>query len=220
LSTKNPEYLGTKNTRGEGKMAVKKKAVTAELKQMEIQIVQIKINGTSPLIMHRWDEKAKKEMLNKQMKLTQSKSPKDPEAQYEASVYKLDDGRLAFPADAFKQSAIRGGKYLGLVMTDLRAAFFVEGEYSEKEDRLLVPIGGELSMREDMVKLSGPGNVADIRYRGQVKGWSATLMVSYNPNLVSFDQLCNMFNQAGYGVGLGEWRPERDGTFGRFEVVA
>lgn len=201
-------------------MAAKKKAVVAELKQIQTEIVNIKIKGTSPLIMHRWDEKAKKEMLYKQMKKSIEKAPKDPQAQYEASVYKLDDGRLAFPADAFKQSAIRGGKYLGLVMTDLRAAFFVEGEYSEKEDRLLVPIDGELAMREDMVKLSGPGNVADIRYRGQVKDWTAVLTISYNPNLVSFDQLINMLNMAGYGVGVGEWRPERDGTFGRFQVVA
>jgi hypothetical protein len=27
-----------------------------------------------------------------------------------------------------------------------------------------------------------------------------------------------MLEAAGYGVGVGEWRPERDGVFGRFEV--
>jgi len=68
-----------------------------------------------------------------------------------------------------------------------------------------------------MVRLNG--QTSDIRFRGQILDWSATLLVSHNVNVVSFDHLINMLSTAGYGVGIGEWRPERDGTFGRFEVV-
>ena len=102
-------------------------------------------------------------------------------------------------------------------MTDMRTGFFVHGEYSENDDRDLVFIDGELSMREDMVILNG--KTSDIRYRGQVSNWKATLDISYNASVVSFDHIINMLEAAGYGVGIGEWRPERNGTFGRFEVV-
>jgi hypothetical protein len=191
---------------------------TAELQKIKVETVSIKIKGLSPLIMHRWSEKARKEMLDKQMRKTTTKAAKSPEEQYEASVYKLDDGRLGFPADAFKKAMIRGAKQIGLVMTDARTSFFVHGEYCTRDDRELVPVQGEVQPREDMVRLNG--STADIRFRGQVIGWEAELNISYNASITSFDQIVNMLHAAGYGVGVGEWRPEKDGTFGRFEVVA
>lgn len=194
-----------------------KKAEVADLQRLDIRHAEVKIKGISPLIMHRWDEKAKKEMLDKQMKKTVKRQPKDPEAQYEASVYKFEDDRLGFPADAFKKAMIRGAKALGLVMTDMRGGFFVHGEYCSRDDRELVEVSGKLSMREDMVRISG--GTADIRYRGQVEGWAVALNISYNASVVSFDHIINMLNAAGYGVGIGEWRPQTDGMFGRFEVV-
>ena len=194
------------------------KTATAELQAIKVEQTTISIKGLSPLIMHRWSEKARKEMLDKQMKKTVKKEAKSPEEQYEASVYRMDDGRLGFPADAFKKAMIRGAKQIGLVMTDARTSFFVHGEYCTRDDRELVPIMGEIQPREDMVRLNG--STADIRFRGQVVTWSADLNISYNSSITSFDQIVNMLHAAGYGVGVGEWRPEKDGTFGRFEVVA
>jgi hypothetical protein len=191
---------------------------TAELQKIKVEMATIAIKGLSPLIMHRWSEKARREMLDKQMKKTVRKEAKKPEEQYEESVYKLDDERLGFPADAFKKAMIRGAKQIGLVMTDARTSFFVHGEYCTRDDRELVPITGDIQPREDMVRLNGA--TADIRFRGQVIGWSADLKISYNSSITSFDQIVNMLHAAGYGVGVGEWRPEKDGTFGRFEVVA
>lgn len=198
-------------------MATKKKEVVAEVQKIDVQVAKVKVEGLSPLITNRWNEKVKKEMLDKQMKKTVKKEPKDPETQYENSKYLTDEGKPGFPADAFKKAMIRGAKQLGLVMVDMRTGFFVHGEYCTKEDRDLVPIKGTYSPREDMVRLNG--GTADIRYRAQLTKWSAELEISYNANVVSFDQIVNMLNAAGYGVGIGEWRPERDGMFGRFQVV-
>ena len=198
---------------------------TAELQQIKVAKTTIHIKGLSPLIMHRWDEKAKKQMLDKQMKKTVKKEAKSPEDQYDASVYWMTDekDRVGFPADAFKKAMVRGadllgGKDVGMPMVKMRMAFFIHGEYSARDDRELVPINGTISMREDMVRLNGA--TSDIRFRGQVQDWDAELKISYNSSLVSFDQIVNMLHAAGFGVGVGEWRPERDGTFGRFEVVA
>jgi len=193
------------------------KAKIATLKPLDIQHVEVKIKGTSPLIMHRWDQKAKQMMLDKQMKKTVTKVAKDPEADYEATIYKFEDGGLGFPADAFKQSMIRGAKQLELTMTDMRTGFFIHGVYCERDARELVPLKGDLSMREDMVRIAM--GTADIRYRAQVSNWTATLNISHNASIVSFDYIVNMIQAAGYGVGLGDWRPEKDGMFGRFEIV-
>jgi len=197
-------------------MMAKKKEI-AEVKELDIRILELKIQGSSALIMNRWSEKAKRQMLDKQMGKTVKKGRKDPQEQYESSIYRFPDGGLGFPADAFKKTAIRGAKQLGLTMTDMRTGFFVVGEYVQKEDRDLVRIDGDVSMREDMVRIAG--GVSDIRYRGQVSNWNTVLSIQYNAGVVSADYIVNMFNAAGFGVGVGEWRPEKDGMFGRFEVV-
>ena len=93
-------------------------------------------------------------------------------------------------------------------MTELRGSFHIEGE--------LVEIKGKPNMREDMVRI-GMGT-ADIRYRPEFKEWSVTLPLRYNADKISLDQIVNMFNLAGFGVGVGEWRPEKDGTHGMFHV--
>jgi len=189
----------------------------AELQKIDVREVVVSVKGISPLIMHRWDDKAKKKMLDKQMKKTVKKEAKDPEQQFKSSVYWLGKEQAGFPADAFKKAMVRGAKQLGLTMTDMRTGFFVHGEYVEGEDRELIPINGDVSKREDMVRISG--GTSDIRYRGQISNWSAEIKISYNAGIISFDHIVNMLEAAGYGVGVGEWRPERDGTFGRFQVV-
>ena len=193
------------------------KKETAEIQKMDVRQVVVEVKGLTPLIMHRWSEKSKKEMLDKQMGKTSPKEKKNPEEQFEAAKYVLDDGRHGFPADAFKKAMVRGAKQLGLTMTDMRTGFFVHGEYSGKEDRELVAIEGECEMREDTVRV-GSGT-SDIRYRPQITGWSAKLHISYNAKITTLDYIINMLNAAGYGVGVGDWRPEKDGIFGRFEVV-
>jgi hypothetical protein len=164
-------------------------------------------------------------MLDKQMKKAKTaKEAKNPAADYLDSLYWLSprpageaspdhvvDGRFGFPSIAFKAAAVGACRFTdGLKMTFARGAFHVDGE--------LIEIEGSPEMREDMVSLSN--GVADIRYRGEFKKWSVTLPVSYNASAISPEQIMNMFNLAGFGVGVGEWRPEKNGGYGRFHVAS
>ena len=174
-----------------------------------VETIQIEVVGTAPLICHRWSEKAKKMMLDKQTrKASAAKEAKNPEQDFEDSLYRHPDGGYGFPSVAFKAAAVRAGTYSDMKMTFLRGAFHVTGE--------LVPIAGNPSMREDMVRLQG--TTADIRHRGEFKEWSAVVPLQVNTSVLSIEQLANLFVIAGFAVGLGEWRPERNGQYGRFEV--
>ena len=72
-------------------------------------------------------------------------------------------------------------------------------------------------MREDTVKVGMGGS--DLRYRGEFADWHARLLVRYNANVLSESQILNLINVAGFAVGVGEWRPERDGMNGMFHVA-
>jgi hypothetical protein len=190
-------------------VAVKKVETTPQLKELVTKVVEITIEGVSPLIMHKWDEKVKQQMLDKQMKKTVVKEAKDPQASYLATIYHHPEGGYGFPANGLKACAIRGGKGLGVVMTDARNAFHIDME--------LVKIDGDPIAREDIVRLET--GVPDIRYRAQFEPWASSFDITYSPTLISIDQLINMFQSGGFGVGLGEWRPENGGRFGRFRVT-
>lgn len=194
-------------------MATKTKAaadsVTVAPEGIDIRRVSLRIRGDSPLVVHAWSQKAKQMMLDKQMKRgTQAKEAKDPQRDYEESLYHLPGGGYGFPAVGVKAAAIRGAKAIGMVMVDMRAAFHISAE--------LVRIDGEPRMREDMVRV-GMGT-ADIRYRAEFPDWSMTLPIRYNARAVSLEQLVAMFDAGGFGTGIGEFRAENGGSWGLFHV--
>jgi len=182
-----------------------------KIPQIDVRTMEILLVGDSPLICHAWSQKAKQEMLDKQMKKPkEAKKAKDPKADYEASLYKHPDGGYGFPCVAFKNAAVGACRFSdGIKMTEARGAFHVVGE--------LAKIDGDPSMREDMVRI-GMGT-ADIRHRGEFKVWRTKMLISYNAAALSPAQIVNLFNIAGFGVGVGEWRPEKDGSYGRFHVA-
>jgi len=195
--------------------------ITINVSRPNLLISQFKVKGLSPLISHKWSEKAKKEMLDKQMnkKLT-AKQAKNPQAEFESSLYLLSNGKhpkgpYGFPAVAFKAAAVRAAKQLdGMNMTDARGLFYIE---PDDGDLVQIHTPQPPEMREDMVRLNGKS--ADIRYRGSFVNWSVTLNVRYNADVVSQEQLLNLFELAGFSCGVGEWRMEKGGTFGTFTLL-
>ncbi len=207
----------------------KKSEVSIELPALNIQMMEVVIVGDTPLIVHAWSAKAKREMLDKQMKRAKgAKEAKDPIADFQSSLYKMGDGGYGFPSVAFKNAAVTAGTSVaGITKVAARQAFHILGEDADVDGAFdgaksrvnLVRIeGGEPSMREDMVRV-GMGT-ADLRYRGEFTGWHAKVLVRYNANVLSESQILNLINTAGFAVGVGEWRPEKDGQSGMFHVAS
>ena len=149
-------------------------------------------------------------MLKKQQGVPMPKKERrDPEADYQGGFYRLEDGTPAFPAIAFKAAAVSAATQIdGLTKVFLRGAFHTIDE--------LVAINGEPRMREDMVRI-GMGT-ADLRYRPEFPEWDVDLRIRLNSRVITIQQIAHLFNQAGFSVGVGEWRPEKDGSNGMFHV--
>lgn len=213
-----------------------KKEEIIEIRPIQIKTASIHIVGDTPLIMHAWSEKAKREMLEKQMKVTKTKAKdaKNPVEDFIRSMYWLtpmpeqmtqegfeeaiaNGARFGFPVTAFKQAAISAAYRMGWAKDkmSMRGSFFITGD----ENQMLEIKSDPPIMREDMVKI-GMGT-ADIRYRGEFRNWSADIEISFNENgQHSLEQIINIVNAGGYVCGVGEWRPERDGQYGMFHVSA
>ena len=208
---------------------VKKETEVITIPAIDIRNATITLKGDSPLIVHKWSEKAKKMMLDKQMKVAISKGhdAKDPFADFVDTIYFLsgkpesptpeafeealsNGARFGFPSVGVKASAVSAGFRAGVTknLVSMNGAFHIDEEYVE--------IKGVPQIREDMVRV-GMGT-ADIRYRAEFPEWSTTFTVKYNAGVISLAQLCNLFNLGGFAVGIGEWRPEKGGTYGRYHV--
>ncbi|RWR08503.1 hypothetical protein [Paenirhodobacter populi] len=198
------------------------------LPRINIRLMEVTIIGDSPLIVHAWSQKAKQQMLDKQMKkATGAKEAKDPVADFQASLYKLSDGGYGFPSVAFKAAAVTAiTSVAGMTKIAARQAFHIMGEDvdvigafdgTKARQNLVRLICDDPSMREDLVRV-GMGT-ADLRYRGEFADWAAKLLVRYNANVLSEEQILNILNVAGFAVGIGEWRPEKDGSHGMFHVA-
>ena len=59
-----------------------------------------------------------------------------------------------------------------------------------------------------------------LRTRARFDDWSCTFHLDTDPELVDRVQLEAWLETGGRRIGLGDWRPEKSGNFGRFEVVS
>jgi hypothetical protein len=209
---------------------MKKAETVIELKPIKVESFAVTLVGDTPLICHRWSEKIKRQILDKQMlKAKKGKEARSPVSEFAESLYWLTPmpaiedeagfeaaikagAKFGFPAIAFKAAAVSAGYRCGMLPNKVsaNASFHIDGEFVE--------IRGIPEMREDMVRLAGPGGAADLRYRAEFKMWEASFEVNYDSSVTSPEIIVNLLGAAGFGVGIGEWRVEKGGEYGRFSV--
>lgn len=188
---------------------------TISLKPIAKRKMTFGIRGISPLIMHQWSEKAKREMRNKQQsgKKTKTRENRNPEAEAKEAMYTTDQGSIGIPGMAFKSALVSAAhKDIGIEKTLVRKALFLVTDDSNK----ILPIdGSHPRVREDPVHV---GMGTDLRYRPEFDEWTCKIELEVDSELLQRDDVLALVDRAGFGVGIGEWRPERGGEFGRFEI--
>lgn len=194
-----------------------------EIERIKAVRMRVPIVGTTPLIVHRFSEKMKRQMLQNMQGKKTPKESKDPEAEFKAAAYRFEDGGYGFPAVGFKACTVGAGRYFDQVtMTMLRQCLFFHGEVGEDRQQLVrieKPDDGPDEwpvMREDVVTVGRGG--ADLRYRPEFWPWQAVLDVTYVKAALTQDSVLSLIDAGGMGVGVGDWRPQKKGDFGQFEI--
>lgn len=183
---------------------------TAVIEQPKTLRVALEVTGVAPLIQNNFSQKAIEQMLRKHMGLSVQKEAKKPREVIEAAKIKNVDGRICVPPQAFKSAMVSAASTLkSLKKTQLRVGLLVVGSS--------IPITFDTELpRMDMVRTSGMTRTPDVRFRPAFHGWKARMLIEFS-ELFSVQTVVDLLNRAG-NVGVGEWRPEKNGTFGRFVV--
>ena len=148
-------------------------------------------------------------MLDKQtQKAKTGREAKDPEQDYQRSLYEMPGGGYGFPASAFKNAMVRA-KTLPWRQDDLPARRVLRARRHGEDD-------GEPRLRED-------GGASGQRRGGYpVPGRVPRLVCGAGHSAQCPRHLPRAGSEpgfrGGFSVGIGDWRPERM-RFGRFRVV-
>jgi hypothetical protein len=200
------------------------------LQRIKRETAVIEVEGTAPLIVHQWSEKARRMMLDSQQGRKTPKVAKDPHQNFLDSMYRFDGvdrGELTpldshgIPTMGLKAATVKGGARAfgkSVKMTELRQSllFVPDGLGSDGLQLTRLTIASEPKIREDLVRV-GMGT-ADLRYRAEYRTWGATIRVEFMPNVIDLGSIVALVD-AGGANGVGEWRPERSGSFGTYRVA-
>lgn len=186
---------------------------TVTIPALHMERISVRIKGVTPLITHRFSEEAQRGIEGGQSgdaKL--KKPPRNPQAEFEAACYRTPEGGYGFPAAGVKKAMVSAGqRFAGEKGTELYGAFVIPLELLELEC-------GAPRMRTDRVVLSGMSRTSSLAYRPEFTPWASTFPILFNADFITPASLVNLLRLAGQSVGIGDWRLEKKGSFGLFEV--
>ena len=196
------------------KTSVMENSATIGIRKIDVTLRNI---PGSPLVVHAFAEKAKQEIRDKhQKKAKKVKEERRPLEESEAAKYIDESGRECVPITAIKKAIISAASaFDDITKVGLRQALFVNPKAVPGS---LVPIethDGKPAvgvMREDAVTIGI--NTRGLAYRPEYREWQLRVSVEFNPRIVSEEQLLALIDQAGWGVGICEGRPERSSALG------
>jgi hypothetical protein len=172
--------------------------------------INVRIEGTSPLLINRFLEKQITAKIKK-------KSGEQKDIPVEEKLYLLD-GKPYIPAryfvgslvDAAKQFKIAGkqkatySKYVGATIRIEPEAILIEpGKWEPFSISAVIPsTGGRVMVT-----------------RPQFNKWAASFEILCDDDEVSVDTMEQITEQAGKFTGIGDWRPQKKGAYGKFRIV-
>lgn len=188
-----------------------------QLKSMGIDRVRVRIEGISPLVVHAFPAKAREDIRGRKVegRKRRNRDIQDPETIAEEGTYRLASGAPGFPAAAIAKSVRSAcSKDMGYPRTYYAKSVFAiadEGDFCE------IHCSSE-KVREDVVRVASGGT--DLRWRRQFDDWYIDVTFEYDTEWMSKELLVELIQRAGFGIGIGEGRPEKSSElgWGRFRV--
>jgi hypothetical protein len=182
---------------------------------------KIKVKGVTPYMQHRMDDANLQDWEKRRGKIIERDGLNDePEKKAAFHSYINPEGDYYIPAEHFKQSFIKGGAFVKAKVGNSRKSMknIVAGMWRIEEPEIRLSKFQEVDIRSAVNK-----NVKArvMVYRPKWNKWTAefTLLIDDDAkNGVTLDTIESIVSYSGRYLGIGSYRPEHTGEFGRFEI--
>jgi hypothetical protein len=186
-----------------------------------VKTLKLNIIGTTPLLMN--NPASMLDQSSGDLKVPARQWPvSDEEA--EKRAYRDEDGYLVFPASAIRSCLLRAAVNYKIgkkaATTVLKGAIIDVASPSGSIRWLsLEDSQGQLIVGYTVDRQSVVVNRARvIRSRPRLDEWIMPVDVVYDEQFASEDHILGTLERGGITVGLGDFRPEKSGRYGRFRV--
>lgn len=205
----------------------KKKTAAPEVEETVMNIQPLKMRniilffvGTSPLIMHRFAQKAWQELLYpsapKNRAERASTLKHQPLEEYQGCFYRNRD------RDDPALFHLPGGmihKAIAAAALDIPGAARTEIGRWVQVETANINFFGTPSLFMSMVRNSDMKKTPDVRTRPIFEKWAFSCEFRFKADPLTDQGMVALAAAAGDIVGLGDWRPQRGGSFGRFRLT-
>ena len=205
-----------------------KLTAAVQISKPDFRVIDLKIKGTSPLLINRFSQKAMEEMKATQEAGSTSRSKKireskDFEALYQGAKHISEEGWEGIHAAAFRNGAISACRAVGFKMTHAKLAFMVMADGFDKADGAPLVKITEGEPEPHVAPVRNATGVIDLRCRPMYKQWGATLIIIYDAGMLTETDVVNLIARVGIQVGIGEGRPDSKMSaglgYGLFDVI-
>lgn len=185
-----------------------------------MKTVRVTIEGVTPLLVHRFGEEAQ---AGGRTRATDA-AARDPRTEATKAAYIAADGTYYFSAFAIPNAMAAAGSNHKLRGSRKTLRFVVPSAVTLTSDTITICNGTgkpAKSFEVDSRPVTIPATKGRVmRHRPRFDQWSAKFEMLLNEDLLP-DQLAHqLLNEAGMTIGVGDFRPEKRGPFGRFRVTA
>ena len=181
-------------------------------------IVSVSVEGISALLQHAFGAEFESPDSSRPQLLQHG----NPREQAEAVCYRDDEGKVYFPGAAIARLLREAGTNHKLKGSRRSVKFVVPSAVLVLEDRvhILTKNGEE---REDFEVDSRPVTIPStkgriMRHRPRWDTWAARFSLEVDPTVLPVELVHQLLEEGGRRVGIGDYRPEKGGPFGRFEI--
>ncbi len=198
--------------------------------------VNFTLEGRTPMLMDRFTEKARDALLKKSTSVHKGEPPSPREAATEA-LYLDDDNRPVWPSHCMLMGIMAAGKYhkIGTSKVTTRDTSLVPAavHITQFECPVLTKNGGPdwghfsaldpqhtiWEVDESKAK-NRKLDVPVIKFRPRFDQWRLSIELELDTEILSLDLMRRIVDDFGSKIGVGSWRPECKGQYGRARVVA
>jgi len=185
-----------------------------QIKPPNIQTAAFSIAGTAPYVQARFSAKAMQAMKAKHEAGSTGRSKKVREARdfdddFRQAMHVSTEGWYGIPASAFRQAMISACRLVGFKMTLAKLSVFVSADGFDRVDGIpLIRLNAPAEPEKTEMAVRNQTGVADIRVRPMWRQWGALVMVKYDADQFTIDDVTNLMARVGMQVGIGEGRPD------------
>lgn len=181
--------------------------------------IRCRIESRTPLLINKVTDEAILKMQSGSRK-AQSSHQATPKEEAQKKLHLSKGGKPIIPSPNLFKSIIEGGRFFKLgksKITTLKSSLVPACvEIEELELPIQSKAGWEVDSRP--VRVPTTGGVV-IAHRPMFEQWALAFTLNLDEEMMSSQLLYEIIEAAGTRIGLGDFRPDRKGPFGKYRIT-